>query len=139
MSNIRNTRDTFLHFVYDNGITTHAVRFEQDKPQNNILQVKAVNVTFHDATYSTKEPSSHFVTLDILHSSELDALDLEEQLVVLLQKAGYTPLLDYSGPSPVPVGNTKVYWDPTSIKFRTVAAADYFHRSAILQLLLRYA
>jgi hypothetical protein len=138
MGNIRSTRDTFLHFIADNSITTHAVRFDAADPSSNVLQVGAVNVTFHDVVYETNCPTKQFVTLDILHASELSALDLEEQLVVLLTQAGYTPLLDYSGESPVPVSNTLIYWDPTSIKFRTVAAADYFHRSAILQLLIRY-
>jgi len=138
MANIRNTRDTFLHFIADNGITTHAVRFDSAKPQDNVLQVDAVNVTFHDVVYETNCPTKQYVTLDILYNSELSALDMEETLVALLTQAGYTPLQDYSVSEPVSVKNTLIYWDPTSIKFRTVAAADYFHRSAILQLLIRY-
>lgn len=139
MGNIRNTRDTFLHFIADNNITTHAVRYDSTDPSSNTPQVGAVNVTFHDAVYDPSHPTRQFVTLDILDNSELSALDTEEALVTLLQKAGYTPLLDYSSGSPAQASTKSlVSWDPAEIKFRTVAAADYFHRSAILTLLIRY-
>lgn len=141
MSNIRNLRDTFLHFLADNlagAATIHPVRSSKDKPQYNSLQLGSINVTFHDATYSTREPTSQFVSLDILHDDELDALDVEESTVALLQLGGMTPLMDYSGDTPVQVSNSQVFWGATHIKFRTVQSTDYFHRSAVLELFVRY-
>lgn len=156
--NIRNMRDTFLHFLADNlpANSVHPVRWDKKKPEYNALQVSSLNVTFHDAVYSPKQPTSQFITLDILHDDELAALDLEESVVALLQLGGYTKLLDYSAasggsygstrfgvtsygdPGPQQVSNFLVFWNPESIKFRTVASADYFHRAAVLELFVRY-
>lgn len=117
----------------------HPVRADKDKPQYNTFQIEKLNVTFHDATYGTRQPSTQFLTLDILHGNELDALDIEETVVALLQEGGMTPLMDYSVSPAVQVSNNLVFWNPESIKFRTVASTDYFHRSAVLELFTRYA
>lgn len=139
--NIRNLRDTFLHFLADNltGATIHPVRASKDQPQYNSLQVGSINITFHDATYSVRAPTTQFLTMDILHDDELLALDLEESLIVLLQTGAQALLLDYSGTTPVQVSNSKVFWNVDTIKFRTVASVDYFHRSSVLELYVRYA
>lgn len=140
--NIRNLRDSFLHFLADNLPlnSVHALRFSKTTPLNSSLQIGQINVAFHDSTYSANAPSNQFVTLDILHDDELAALDLEETLVVLLQLAGYSPLLDYSVTTqgPVAIGNTNFVWNPQGLKFRTVSSIDYFHRSAVLELSTRY-
>ena len=139
--NVRNTRDSFLHFLADNqpSVTIHPVRMERDSPSSNTLQVNSLNVAFHDATYSSGAPTSQFVTIDILHEDELEALDIEESTVALLQKGAATPLLDYTIPaSPVSVSKRLIYWKSESIKFRTVVSPDYYHRSCVLELWLRY-
>jgi len=138
--NVRNLRDSFLHFVADNlpAASVHPLRFDSARPQYNSLQIGRINIAFHDATYSTMYPTCQFATLDILHTAELDALDLEESLVALLQLGGSTELTDYSGSTPVQVSNSLIYWNPLQIKFRTVASVDYFHRSAVIELWTRY-
>jgi hypothetical protein len=134
---IHNTKDTFLHYIADRvDFTVHNVRFSATQPDTNAPQVGAINITFHNAEYDIPNPSTLYVTLDILHTDELAAGDMEEALVAVLQAAGYTQLLDYSSGTPEAVGVRKVYW-PIIVKFRTVAAADYFHRSAILLLSVR--
>jgi hypothetical protein len=139
--NIRNLRDSFLHFIADNlpAITVHPVRFDSTLPASNSLQVTAINIAFHDATYSAGYPSCQFVTLDILHTDELAALDMEEILVALLQKGASTELMDYTDPAaPVQVSTSLAYWNSEQIKFRTVNSVDYFHRSTVLQIWTRY-
>ena len=138
--NIRNLRDSFLHFLADNltGITVHPMRASRSNASNDSLQVSALNVTFHDSTYSTNGPTSQFLTLDIVHEDELLALDMEEPLVNLLQLGGITQLEDYSVSPPVQIGNKIISWNPQSVKFRTVLAPNYFHRSSVLELYIRY-
>jgi hypothetical protein len=140
-STLRNVRDTFLHFLADNlpVETVHPIRFDKTRPHQNIPQLKKLNVAFHDADYSSRSPASQFVTLDILHDDELYALDLEESVVGLLTLGGQASLLDYSTQPAVQVANRLVFWNTDSIQFRTVASTDYFHRSAFLELYVRYA
>lgn len=140
-STIRNLRDTFLHFLADNlpPKTIHPVRYSRDIPEFNSLQHERLNVTFHDADYSSRSPAIQFVTIDILHTDELLALDLEEQVVDLLTRGGQAHLMDYSGYSPTMVQNSLVFWNTEQIRFRTVASVDYLHRSAALELYVRYA
>jgi len=134
-----NTRDTFLHFLADNlaGITIHPIRFEKDVPDTSTLQVNAVNVNFLHPRLDV-HVSSQLVSIDILHESELTAVDWAEQLARLMQKAAKTPKLNYTVPlSPVATG-TDIYWD-TEVRFRPVVADYYFHLSATVLLHHRFS
>lgn len=146
MANFRACRETFLHYLADNlpDITFHYIHYEKDNEAANQLQSNAVNITFHDAKANgAGDVSEQLVTLDIVNDSEIDAIDQEEQIITLLQKACITPLMDYSGVSSDPptaaaaLGSEKLYWD-TQVSFQTVAAPSYFHRSALIKLALHY-
>lgn len=142
MANARNVRDTFTHFLADNlSYKVHQLRFDKNDPNANLPQVNAVNVTFHNTDLDVSQPSSQIVTIDILADYEIGdpsinavgALDMAEKVYDLLTASAMISLQDYSSGTPQPVGNTKIFWN-TTVKFRQVAADNYFHLSAILKL-----
>jgi hypothetical protein len=130
---MRNSRDTFLHFLSDNltGLTIHPIRKDPDNPSLSTMQMGAVNVGF-----GSVDPgillSTVFVKIDILAETELDAVDSMQQVWALLSSAFYTPLLDYTDPSNPVVTGTMLMWK--QVRFVPVPTDAYFQFSCTLSV-----
>jgi hypothetical protein len=125
---VRQTRDTFLHFLSDNlassSIPVHNVRRDTQKPDSSLYKQNAVNIKFLNVT-----PEVHIgttlVEICVIHVDELTALTWVKAVFDLLGAAYYTAKLDYSNPAnPVSVG-TNIYWD-RNINFGPVYNDSYF-------------
>lgn len=136
MSEIANARATFLHYLADNlvSLTIWNLRFDKANPKYNVPQTNAVNVTFHGASLSgPSTPEDQAVTVDVMYDTEAAAVEAAALVSNLLFTAAFTPVLDYTSGTGVPVGNKLVYWD-LQIKFKPVHSDDVFHMSALLHL-----
>lgn len=122
---MRQTRDTFLHFLSDNlGGTppVHNVRMDLSVPSASEYQTNAVNVKFIDVCPSPQIGQT-LVEIAVLAEQELDALTWVKSVFNLLSTNYQTPKLDYTNPSsPTPVGSN-IYWD-TNLKFRAISDHD---------------
>lgn len=115
---MRATRDTFLHFLYDNlgPIPVHPVRKDKDNPSLNKLADDSVNVQFLTQRHRV-HIGELMVSIDVIHSEELTAVDWTEQVYDLLSSAFYTPKYDYTNPTSPQGTGTNIYWDPDSVNF----------------------
>jgi|SRR5581483_1827717 len=132
---MRNTRDSFLHFLADNldGIPVHNIRRDPNKPDADKIQVNAVNVHFLDVAPDTQVGNTT-VVIDVINDDELTALSWVNQVWTLLSSAFFTPKLDYSNPeSPVSTG-TNIMWDRHKVRFRVIVSDFYYHHSCVLTL-----
>lgn len=132
---MRKIRDTFLHFLHDNilSVSINPVRFDTSDPSASLLKIDALNVTFLDYRTSNGSGSSR-VSLDVVYSSENEAVDVIETLQEFLSLSFNTPLIDYTDPeAPVVVGGN-IYWDIEGIRFMRVASNQYSHYVCILVL-----
>ena len=136
MSHIRNVHDTFLSLLADNltGITVRELRFDPNDPTANVIQIGALNVTFLNRQFAIM-PTSVQVTLDVCYGDQLGAMDVEEQVALLFQRAAFTPVLDYTVlTSPVPEGNRTMSWKPL-VSFRPIVTDNYYHSTATINLI----
>lgn len=130
---LRDTYDTFLHFLSDNlvGITVNPVRRDPATPGTDQLMRNALNVQI-----VTASPNVHIgilqLSLDIINDVELTAFDWVDQVWQLLSAALYTPRFTYTSGTPVATG-TNVYWKK-SASFRCVYNDSYAHFTAKLTL-----
>lgn len=136
MSQNSNARATFLHYLADNlsGLTVWNLRFDKANPQQNIPQVNAINVTFHNmGLMGPSQPQDQLVTVDVLYDTEAAAVEAAAAVSTLLFTAAYAPLLDYTQTPPTQVGNCQVWW-ALQMKFRNVHSDNVFHMSALMHL-----
>lgn len=131
---MRNTRDSFLHYLKDNlpSLRFHAVRTDKDYPGSELLQGNAVNITFTVSVFTPIE-NEQVVAIDICHENELTALDWASQLSNLLLTAACTEKLDYSSGTGVSAHDGWIYWKP-KITFRAVSDLTGFRYSMYLGL-----
>src|SRR6185437_1838991 len=132
---MRNTRDTFLHFLSDNlvGIPVRGVWRSPNVPDGDLIQNNSVNVTFLDGTFST-HVSKQLCMIDVVNSDELTAIDWTDTLWALLSLRCFTPQLDNTIPSaPVPTGSN-VMWPMSNIRFTPIKDDYYFRYSCRLAL-----
>lgn len=135
---MRNTRDTFLHFLSDNlpaGTVVHAVRRDTNNPAADQLQSNAVNVQFLTTNPGTPTGTT-IVDISVVYLNELDALATVFAVWQLLSSAFYTPKLNYSSGTPVPDDGSNVMWHRSKINFKPVTKGGefYFHFSCLLTL-----
>jgi hypothetical protein len=135
MSEVSNARATFLHYLADNlSLTIWNLRFDKSNPEQNVPQVNAVNVTFHNMGLNgPNEPSDQLVTVDVLYDTEAAAVEAASSVATLLFTAAYAPLLDYTQSPPVQVSNCQVWWK-TEMKFKSVHSENVFHMSSLMHL-----
>ncbi len=141
MGVMRNVRDTFLMCLHDNigTYTLHNVRYDKQDSQANVPMLNAVNVTFTNADFAVTAVSEHILTIDVMWDDEFAAIDAAETVANVLKATSSIPLMDYSGDPPVQVLNSRVMWNPNSVKFRPVKVDDYFHLSCLIHLQLQYS
>lgn len=119
---MRQTRDTFLHFLSDNlassSITVNNVRLDINQPGVEKYMTNAVNVKFLDIN-PLNIIGDTVVEISVINDTELTALTWLKKVTDILTSAYFTPKLDYTNPaSPVAVG-TNIYWD-FSLRFRPI-------------------
>lgn len=135
MSHIRNVHDTFLSLLADNlsGVIIRELRFDPADPTADVIQVGALNVTFLTRQYAIM-PATVQVTLDVCYGDQLGAMDVEEQIALLFQRAAYTPVLNYTVfNAPVPEGKKCMSWKP-NVSFRPIVTDNYYHSTAMITL-----
>lgn len=121
---MRQTRDTFLHFIGDNivGVPVHNVRRDTSVPESELIQLNAVNIKFLDV--SPDVIGTTLVDIAVCFTDELTALATVKKVYDLLQSAFYTPKKDYTIPaSPVPTG-TNIFWR-LPLQFRRIYSDTY--------------
>jgi hypothetical protein len=130
----RQCRDSFLKLISDNlvGITVHNLRRDTQDDDSEFLMMNAVNVHYLNTRFGgPSQDSIQQVAIDVVNADDLTALDWAEQVAAILQSAGFTPKLDYSGSTPVPVG-TNIYWTgkniPAVINFRPITTDGSYAR-----------
>lgn len=135
MSEISNARATFLHYLQDNlNLVIWNLRFDKANPQQNVPQVNAVNVTFHNIGLTgPSTPDEQLVTVDVLYDTEAAAVEAASTVSALLFTAAFAPLLDYTLSSPAQISNKLVYWD-LKMKFKPVHSDNVFRMSALMHL-----
>jgi hypothetical protein len=137
MSEISNVRATFLHYLADNLVTAFTVwnlRFDKANPSQNVPQVNAINVTFHNLGLTgPSTPDDQLVTVDVLYDTEAAAVEAAAAVSNLLFTAAYAPLLDYTLTTPAQISNKLVWWD-LQMKFKSVHSDNVFHMSALMKL-----
>ena len=136
MSEISNARATFLHYLADNltNLTVWNLRFDKANPEQNVPQVNAVNVTFHNMGLTgPSTPDEQLVTVDLLYDTEAAAVEAAAAVSALLFTAAYAPLLDYNQSPPVQVSNKLVWW-MLQMKFKPVHSESVFRMSALMHL-----
>lgn len=136
MSELSNARATFLHYLADNlsGYTVWNLRFDKANPEQNIPQVNAINVTFHNVgLVGPSQPQEQLVTVDVIYDTEAAAVEATAAVATLLFTAAFAQLLDYTQTPPVGVGNAKVWW-ALQLKFKPVHSDNVFRLSALMHL-----
>lgn len=132
---IRQVHDTFIQMLIDSltGITVKEIRFDASDAQAGTIELNALNVTFLNRNYAI-QPDQIQVTLDVCYDNQLNALDVEEQVAKLLQRAAFMQLLDYTNPaSPASVPNKTISWK-AEVSFRPVVADTYYHSTTTIVL-----
>lgn len=132
---MRAVRDTFLHFLADNlsGVKVRGMWRDPNYPDAQALEQDVVNVQFLD---DALDPilSTQKVSIQIVASSEFDAISWSESLWKLLSGTFYTPLYDYSDPkNPKPLGSN-ISWAVNSVRFKPIRDDYYFRYLCILPL-----
>ena len=132
---MKKAHDTFLHFLSDNlsGIAVHPIRDDPDRVEAASFKQNALNVEFLDAKYDP-HVCVLTVSLDLIHTSQITALDWLTTIGAQLSSAFYTPLLDYAAPATPVSAGSNLMWDRDSINFRKVASDHYAHYSCRLRL-----
>jgi hypothetical protein len=133
---MRRAIDSFLHLLADNliDITWHPIRVDKNHPENEILQMNAVNVSFVISDFRV-QVSQVYTSIDVVNDSELTAIDQATEIATLLQASGVSPLMDYSGVTatpptlPVRVGSKNIFWNPNALRFRPIGTNDAYYRS----------
>lgn len=129
---MRRPRDTFLKLVADNigdGITVHPVRRDPDNRTTSNMQMNAINIGFGRVDLGVLL-SSIAIKIDVIADSELAAMDMTQQLWLLLSAQMYTPLLDYTDPAnPVDTGTTLMW---RRVRFVPVESDAYYQYSATI-------
>jgi len=132
---VRNTLDTFLMLLSTelSGLSFHALRFDTNVPDDAVLQINTVNVSFYSSGFSNLI-STLSISLDVVYENELTGLETSQQLFELLNKRYMTEKYDYTNPStPVPTGGM-IYWDRDAIRFIKVPSEYYFHYNCTFDL-----
>ena len=121
-------QDTFLHVIADNlpSLTVHPLRTDPAHPENETLQVDAVNVEFTIADLRV-QVSQVYASIDVVNESEQTARDQALQIAQLLQQGGVAPEQDYSTTPPTPTGRN-IFWNPNAVRFRPVNSGDTYFR-----------
>lgn len=125
---MRQARDTFLHYLADN-LPQYTVRnVRRDSNDHGLLNLaeNSINITFVADQMKVTE-SRLLISISIVHSEELSAVDMMDDTTNLLQASGTAPILDYSNPiSPQVVGGN-LWWDTNLIKFKPLYSELYSH------------
>ena len=127
-------QDTFLHIIADNlpSLTVHPLRIDHAHPENESLQMNAVNIEFTIADLRV-QVSQVYTLIDVINDDEQTARTQALQIAQLLQQGGVAPEMDYSGlaatpPTPaVPTGRN-IFWNPNAVRFRPVNSGDSYFR-----------
>lgn len=137
MSSMRNTRDSFLHYLADNlpSFVIHNIRVDKTDPKLNQIMLNAINVTFHNTDIlGPSQLSQYLVTIDVINDYELTALDQAEQVANLLFKNATSSLLDFTNPAaPVLLPGGQIFWNLV-LNFKTVHSENFYHMSALMHL-----
>ena len=131
---IRDVRDSFAHFLYDNltDIPVHFLRKDSSDSAAVNLKKNAVNVEYDYISLDTVAKLTAYI--DILQEDDNTAVDWLEAVWNLLSSAFMIPIYDYTNTSsPVLVG-ANVMWDHNSVKFRKVNLQGYTQYSCSLPL-----
>lgn len=133
---MRQTRDTFLHFLSDNlassSITVNNVRLDLNVPGSEKYKMNAVNVKFLDVN-PLDTIGDTMVEISITNDNELTALTWVKKVVDILTSAYFTPKLDYTNPSSPTAVGTNIYWD-FSLRFRPIYNEHYCDFRCVLTL-----
>ena len=126
---MRATRDTFLHFLADNlsGITVHPIRKDTNRPDASKLAENAVNVQFLTQRHRV-HIAELWVSIDVIHSEELTAVDWTQRVFDLLSSAFYTPKYDYTNPSSPQATGDNLYWQPEAVNFVPIDNDPHYMR-----------
>lgn len=131
---MRNATDSFLHLIADNlpALKVHPLRTDHAHPENETLQMNAVNIEFTIADLRV-QVSQVYASIDVINDDELVARDWALQIAQLLQQGGIAPEMDYSGlaatppTAAVPTG-ANIFWNPNAVRFRPVNSGDSYFR-----------
>lgn len=133
---MRDTHDTFLHFLADNlvGVPVHAMRLDVNRPGAGEVLDTAVNVTFMTMDFSVHIGFMQ-VSIDVINPDQLVAMGWTQSVYRLLSASFMTPKLDYTVPAtPVAVvPATNIFWK-AAIKFKPVKSEFYYHYSGLFNL-----
>lgn len=132
---MRNARDTFLHYVADNlpQWEVRNIRRDTNNPSLMNLGDNCINIKFN-GDYLSVIQSLLLVSISVIHSEELVAVQIMHDITNLLQASGTAPILDYTNPiSPIVVGGN-LWWDTNLIKFKPISSDLYSQYSCALSV-----
>lgn len=133
---MRDTRDTFLHYLKDNldpSIPVHNVRRDPNNPSAESIRTNSINVQFLGVSPSQTTGTTQ-VEIAVCHDTEITCLSWVKSLFDILCAQYMAPKFDYTDPSnPVATG-TNIFWRVQDVVFRPINREHYFDYRCTLTL-----